>query len=333
MGARPQPSADGFARAGAAVTVAAMRRRITPSSLLVSSPLRLSDAVEAGASRDALKRDVDAGRLVRVHRGVYAPAPPTDDLDRLRVAALHLGPEAVAVIGSAVCVHGIEGLPTGRIPQLALPPGLERRQRAGIDLHVWDISPRELTVVDGMRVTTVPRTIADACRLLPRMLAVACVDSALHLGALTPADLEEVRGLMARRRNCVAGRRHLALAREGAQSPLETRVRLRAGDGGLPPDALQVPVMSPVGVLLGFADAGYALPDGGWLLVEADGRSVHELPEAVLHDRHRQNAFLSVPGVRMIRFAWPDTMGAEIIPGVLRPLLQAAGWRPGRHRS
>jgi hypothetical protein len=264
---------------------------------------------------------------------VYAPALPADDISRLHAAALHLGPEAVAVIGSAAQVHGIEGLPFGWTPQLALPPGLERRQREGMDLHFWNLAADDVTMIDGLAVTSIQRTVADICRLLPRTLAVACVDSALHLGLITPEDMDEVRNLMARRRNCVAGRRHLALARPGAQSPLETRVRLRASDGGLAPDALQVPVMSSIGALLGYADLGYRLPSGGWLLVEADGRSVHELPEAVLHDRHRQNAFMGVPGIRVVRFAWADTLSPAIIPGTLRPMLQAAGWRPDRRRA
>ena len=118
--------------------------------------------------------------------------------------------------------------PRGWAPQLALPPGLERRQRDGIDLHFWDIPESDVTIVDGLRVTSLQRTVADVSRLLPRFVAVSCLDSALDQGLLDLGDLDAVRDLMARRRNCVAGRRHLAEARVGAQSPLETRVRLRA---------------------------------------------------------------------------------------------------------
>lgn len=295
-------------------------------------PTRLADAVVAGWSRDALKRSVDAGRLSRPFRGVYAPRGLESGPTRIRSAAVHAGPESTVVAGSAAAIHGLAGVPQGWVPQLALPPGLERRQRGGIDLHFWDIPESDITIVDGLRVTSLTRTVADVCRLLPRFSAVACLDSALVQGLLRLDDLDSVRDLMARRRNCVAGRRHLAAGRPGAQSPLETRVRLRADDAGLPPDQLQVPVHSRSGALLGYGDIGYRLPGGGWLIVEADGRSVHERPEALLHDRRRQNAFLGVPGVTMIRFTWDDARHAAYIPGVLRPILLRSGWRPPGRR-
>ncbi len=238
----------------------------------------------------------------------------------------------MAVLHSAALLHGLQGGPTGQVPQIAVPPGLEKRQRAGLDLRFWELRDYELTQIDGIPVTTVMRTLADACRLLPRFQAVAYVDSALNSGLVGPADLDVVRGLMSRRRNCVAGRRLLAQARPGAQSPLETRVRLRATDGGFPPDAMQVPVLDPEGRVLGYGDMGFCLPEGGWLIVEADGRSVHELPEAVLHDRHRQNAFVAVPGNTVVRFTWADTRSAAYIPSVLRPMLRTADWRPGKYR-
>jgi hypothetical protein len=138
--------------------------------------------------------------------------------------------------------------------------------------------------------------------------------------------------LLHRRRNCVAGRRHLAEARFDAQSPLETRVRLRADDANLRPDALQVPIVDADGALLGYGDIGYHLANGAWLIVEADGRSVHERPEAILHDRQRQNAFLSRGQAATVRFTWEDTRRDSDIPRVLRPLLNRAGWRPDPRR-
>lgn len=232
------------------------------------------------------------------------------------------------MLSSAVAIHGIHGLMGSPVPQIAVPPGLEKRQRAGLDIHFWSIPEEHRTVIDGLVTTTAIRTVADVARLAPRMQAVACIDSALHLGLVSMADLEELPELLRRKPGCVSARRRLAEARVGAQSPLETRVRLRASDGGLPPDELQVPIHDEVGILLGYADLGYRLPGGRWLIVEADGQSVHELPEALLHDRRRQNEFLSGRVASVIRFAWPDTATDAYIPTVLRKALSSAGWRP-----
>lgn len=288
----------------------------------------MTHALAAGRSRDSIQRDVVAGRIERPHRGVYSVPGSLDPLLRVRAACLHLGPTSVAVLGSAALVQGLQGMAGRAVPQVALPPGMEKRQRAGLDLHFWDLPDEQVEEVSGLRVTTVARTLADSCRLLPRVTAVSLVDSALNQDLIDDDGIERVRALMSRRRNSVPGRTALAEARRGAQSPLETRVRLRAADGGCPPDQLQVPVCDESGRILGYGDAGYKLPNGGWLIVEADGRSVHEAPAALLHDRHRQNAFVSVPGLIMVRFAWADTREAGTIPGVLWPILRRHGWRP-----
>jgi hypothetical protein len=294
--------------------------------------VRLDQLGSRGIGRDALQDDVTAGRAIRLHRGVFlveSDGPATPHQAHL-AAQLHLGPESLLILRSAVAVHGLQGIVGAYVPQLAMPPGLERRQRHDLDIHFWDIPDEERELVDGLPVTTLRRTLADVARLLPRMQAVSCVDSALNLGLLTEADLSDVAAMMHRKRHCVAGRGRLAEARLGAQSPLETRVRLRAADGGLPPDALQVPVRDSSGVLLGYGDIGYLLGDGTWLIVEADGRSIHELPEALLHDRRRQNAFLAAAGHRILRFTWDDTQLAAHIPTVLRPALERGGWSPRR---
>jgi hypothetical protein len=287
----------------------------------------MTQAVAAGRSRDSVQRDVEAGRVERLYRGVYSVPGSQDPLLPLRAARLHLGQTAVAVLGSAAVAHGLQGMPNNHPPQMAVPPGLEKRQRAGLDLHFWDLPDGHVEEVSGLRVTTIARTLADSCRLLPRFTAVSLVDSALDQRLIDEDGLALARSLMARRRNCVPGRTALSQARRGAQSPLETRVRLRATDGGCPPDLLQVPVHDEAGRVVGYGDAGYRLPDGGWLIVEADGRSVHEAPPALLHDRHRQNAFVSVPGVIVVRFAWADTRDPATIPAVLWPILRRHGWR------
>jgi hypothetical protein len=292
--------------------------------------VRMADARDLGISRDAIHGDLRVGRLTRVHRGVYAVPGSDDELHSVRAAHLHLGPESTAVLGSALLLHEISGVAGHRPPEFAMPPGLERRQRDRIDLRFWRIPDDQLTCIAGIRATSIVRTLSDTCRLLPRMQAVATVDSALHLGLITVDDIPRVAALMSRKPNAVAGRRHVAEARTGAQSPLETRVRLRADDAGLRPDALQVPILSPARILLGYGDIGYALGRDRWLIIEADGRSVHEQPEAVLHDRHRQNAFLAHGNAQIVRFTWEDTRDPAYIPTVLRPLLNAARWRPSR---
>ena len=290
---------------------------------------RRGDLALQGVPAAAVRRDIRAGRLVRAHRGVYRTQ--TDHaFAQLMAAHVHLGAEAVACLTSAAALHGVEGIVGDPVPEFALPPGTERAQREGIRLHFWDLPEDDVIVIHGIPTTSIHATLADLARLLPRQQAVACLDSALHQGLITLPELNDLGSRMRRRPHAVAGRRRLAEAQLGAQSPLETRVRLRAVDGGFPPDELQVPIRDDAGQLLGYADAGYRLPGGGWLLVEADGRTIHEAPTALLHDRHRQNALLAQPDTSMVRFTWADTQSPGYIPSVLRPILTRHGWRPPR---
>lgn len=299
-----------------------------------SGLIHMADVADLGISRDTIHADLRTGRLNRMHRGVYClPTTTDDELLALRAAYLHLGQESTGVLGAAQQLLGIQGADGTRPPEFALPPGLEKRQRADIRLRFWRIPEDDRTTVAGIPVTTVHRTLADSCRLLPRLQAVSSLDSALFHGLIRPEELPGLAALMERKPHCVSGRRRLLEARVGAQSPLETRVRLRANDAALRPDALQVPIRSGSGALLGYGDMGYALPRGGWLIVEADGRFVHEQPAAVLHDRHRQNSFLSHGSADIVRFTWSDTLGTTYIPSVLRPILDTAGWRPNQFRS
>lgn len=219
------------------------------------------------------------GQATRPFRGVYLASGAVDELSLLRAALAQLGDEAVAVLGSAAIARGLEGLPRRWTPQVAMPRGLERAQREGMDLHFWTIPAAQVEIVDDIPVTSVVRTLADVCRLLTREQADCLVDSALNRGLIVP-------------------------------------------------DALQVPRRDRDGRLLGYADLGYRLAESEWLLVEFDGRSIHERPEALLADRHRQNAILSAGSDRMVRFAWEDTLSPETIPAVVRPILESAGWRP-----
>ena len=294
--------------------------------------LTRSDLLATGVTRSAIRSADAARRWTNPHRGVYAVAASPTAQSPLWAAHIHLGPESIVVLRSAAAVHGISGVAGRFVPELAVPPGLEKTQRPGMHIRVWSIPDDQKCVVDGLPVTTIERTLADIARLLPRAQAVSCLDSALHLGLICVEDLRALDDLMHRRRQCVSGRRRLLEARPGTQSPLETRVRLQASDGGFPPDALQVPVCNSSGVLLGYGDMGYELPDRSWLIVEADGRSVHELPEALLHDRRRQNAFLAAEVSSIFRFTWEDARHPAYIPGVLGPPLMRAGWRPSPRR-
>ncbi|GAA0808760.1 endonuclease domain-containing protein [Spirilliplanes yamanashiensis] len=179
------------------------------------------------------------------------------------------------------------------------------------------IAPHEVHAVAGIAVTSPVRTAADLLLRLPRYPAVAMLDDGLHRGLLTAEALAGVPAMITGRTGAPAARRHIAEADGRAQSPLETRVRLRCADGGLVPDELQHVVREPDGHILAVADLAW-LRAG--VLAEADGIGPHEGPDAVYSDRWRQNS-LANAGWRVLRFTWTDTLRADYIPSQVRAAL------------
>lgn len=281
-----------------------------------------AQARQAGLTRDQIRQLCRSGRWVRVARGHYLIAGDTSSRDalrraRVRSAVASLGPGAVAVLDTAAELHGIAGLRRSAAVHVSVPVDQPRPQRrADQDLLVHQLTMSRLDVdeVDGVPVTTVARTVADLILRVDRYSAVSVLDSVLNQGMLGPEELPIVGHALRGRRGAVAARRHLAEADERAQSPLETRVRLRCVDGGVAPDALQLQVRDEDGYLLAIGDLGWRLPR---IIAEADGAGPHGTPEAVFADRRRQNR-LAHAGWLVLRFTWADTLRPDYIPYVVR---------------
>ncbi|MFI6821246.1 hypothetical protein ACIBJE_09850 [Micromonospora sp. NPDC050187] len=239
---------------------------------------------------------------------------------RIRAVVASLGEDAYAVLDTAAELHGIAGLRRTAIVHVSVPvhrPRPQRRADPFVAVHQLTTSPGDLTVVDGVRCTTAQRTLADVILRVGRYPAVCVLDSALFRGLVSPTELPAIGRALHGRRGAVAARGYLGEADGRAQSPLETRTRLRCVDGRVPPDTLQLEVRDGDGHLLGVGDLGWRRPR---VLAEADGRGPHSLPEAVLADRRRQNRLVNA-GWAVLRFTWQDTLDPRYIPHTIRRAL------------
>ncbi len=252
------------------------------------------------------------------------------DHDRRRAAwtaLLVLGPErAVAVGCCALALLGVQGLPLTIRPEAALPRADGRDIRAG--------QPRDGAVtrcfrtsdvveVGGARVVEPALALAQAVCELGRENAVSVLDSALQRGLVAPGELARVRTLARGRRGAarLADWWHLVDGR--AQSPLETRARLQCVDAGIPPDELQMPVHDATGRVVAHGDLGWVRRDGGLLLAEIDGAEPHSTPDALFHDRSRQNAIVAA-GATLVRFTAADIRTEHVVPSTIRRHLASA---------
>jgi very-short-patch-repair endonuclease/predicted transcriptional regulator of viral defense system len=226
-----------------------------------------------GIDRRGVWRRVRAGRLHRLHRGVYAVGHDRlTQRGRWLAAVLASGRAAVLSYRSAAALWGIRPTSSGLIevtlPSLGGPsnrPGLwvHRTRRLGAD---------EVTCHDGIPVTTPARTLADLRRVLPPDHIRAAIRRAevLRLEVGTQASYEP----------------------DLTRSDLERRFLSLCRRHGLP-----LPVMNvPIGQFV----VDFLWPDRR-LIVETDGFRHHGTRSAFESDRER-DVRLKLLGYSVLRF-------------------------------
>jgi very-short-patch-repair endonuclease len=153
--------------------------------------------VEAGLSRAAIAKRVKAGRLYRVHQGVYSVGHDgLSEKSRWMAAVLACGQGAVLSHGAAAVHWGLLRPLDGPI-DVSVPKRTGRSRRRGVRIHrhpnlleratlstngLQTRPPRLVTVRDHIPVTTVPRTLVDIRATLPPRLVRRAVRQAEFLG-------------------------------------------------------------------------------------------------------------------------------------------------------
>jgi hypothetical protein len=171
-----------------------------------------------------------------------------------------------------------------------------------------DLVPEHITIIDGLRVTTVARTIVDLAAVLPTGRLARVLDDGLNRRKVEHGELCAL-FLRLRRRGKRGFRRLDALLEERgdghalAESELEARFRALVFRAGLPTPEWQA---SPpwLSQLIGRFDAAYP---AARLIVELDGRRWHGRDEAVDRDSRRDHEAV-LHGWRVLRFTWQQVV-------------------------
>ena len=258
----------------------------------------------AGLSDVAVRRRAAAGRLHRIHRGVYAVG------HRRLGERGHMWAAVLAVPGSALSHRTAAALwdlcptPSGLLE--VTTTGAARSTRA---LRVHQTQRLELEMREGLRVTTIARTLRDLAntgdRRLERLMA-----RAEHLRLLDTTPLAEQFDQPGGRRleRALDELRHRGP--EPTRSELEERFLEEVERAGLPRPEVNASV------------AGLEV-DFVWrdrcLIVETDGAATHATLATFEDDRAR-DAKLASAGWRVLRFTWrqvTDGAAARTLKAVL----------------
>lgn len=186
-------------------------------------------ALEQGLSRDQLVRRLRSGRWRRLRSGVYCLDETWRAADRrgqhlllARAAYLAFPEERCLSHVSAAAWHGLP------LPFESTPVWLTGCPRRGtwyddrMRVHAADLPAGHVTTEDGVRVTTVARTMADCLRHLTTEDALVLGDAAARRHADLRTDVQQVLDRCAGWPLVERGRQQLLLLDGRRESPLES---------------------------------------------------------------------------------------------------------------
>lgn len=244
------------------------------------------------------------GRLRTVQRGLYVPVGhEVSAITRAAAACAVLQDvPAVASHTTAARVHGLPVPEAETVEHVTVPRWARRRHHAALHLHTCRLDVCDTIDVDGVSVTSGPRTVVDLIRSLDRWDAAWATDRALHHRLVTSTTVLDAAGRVTRATGVARVPALVATAEPRSRSWLETRGRLVLLDAGLPRPQAQIPVQTWDGTK--YLDLGYPEHRIG---IEMDGSGPHSDPGAVYADRGRQN-LVHVRGWGLLRFTYFDVV-------------------------
>ena len=237
----------------------------------------------------------------------------------MTAALVAVGRGAVASHQDAAAVHGIALLdrpPDHVVLTQPAGSGRLRTERAGIVIRLARLPPDQVTVVSGIPVTTVARTVVDLARCCPFRAGVVVADSALYSGKTTEAELAAVLAACARWPGIGLAREVVAFGDGRSESAFESIARVAFRDGGLPQPDLQVTVGGEYGPV-GRADFLWRKYR---TIAEADGALKYADPERARRQL-RRDAELRAAGFEVVHISWRELM---VAPGQVVASIRAA---------
>lgn len=258
----------------------------------------LDQLADHEVSPSAADRRVRRGEWQRIADGVYRVFPAENDLDRLRSACVAL-PMAIVSHGSAAFLHGLTDRPPPRPVVTVHPrtthvfPEVDVRRTAKLDAT-------QLTVHDGLPITTEARTLLDLAADLAPVIWDDVADRAIGSGRVSVSEVRELADHL-----CGRGRPGSTAIRRFLEDPdigasrLERRAIRLLRDAGLPPPKREFPIPWSPHQRFDLAYPGHRLA------IELDGRRWHDRPGAFQADRERDRA-AARHGWVILRFTWLD---------------------------
>ena len=267
--------------------------------LLTAAQLRA-----AGYSKRMVASRVHDGVMMRRATGVLqlAGSSPTWE-QSVMAAVLAAQPVAAASVRSAARLWGFRSVDDEVEVSIVFP------RRVVLDIAIVhrsrDLTPSDITEVDGIPTTTPDRTICDLGLVFPETEVYRILCHAIAVGLVTPHELWTMR-----HRTSKQGRNGTGVLQRVLEALPDGIERVESGpealflklceDAGLPRPMIQLPIR----VAGRSFRLDFAWP-GSKVFVEVDGAAFHSSIDQIAADGGRQNLLVQF-GWRPVRFTYED---------------------------
>lgn len=212
---------------------------------------------QRGWSRGHIRQAEADGKLVRIRPGLWVEPQEGSRRDThralLRAVLERSHPDYAASHISAALLWGLPLQGDASHVWITRDGRGHGRVRSNVHQVRAPLAPDEVTTLEGLRCTTLARTVVDVARDRDFIEAVMVADAALHAG-LDPEELQRVLARMRRWPGVDAARRVIGFADKRAESPYESWTRVLLDRMGLPTPELQHEVFNAHGELVARLD-------------------------------------------------------------------------------
>lgn len=287
-----------------------------------------------------LRKDVEHGKVTKVLPGVYSMARPVDgqltgslefaqsseNLTEIRLRQLTLISAArwkmheadVLSHHSAALLWGLPGVVANTTVHWTSGV-LGRRRPVGVAIHTSSVPQDQVETLEGIKVTSLERTMVDCARELPLHWGLAIADFALKSGANRAQALQiHAESRNRRWRNRIEG--ILGFASPLPDSVPESILRLCALNAGCGEVVPQYVVRHRTGYFM----LDVAIPELR-IALEYDGRAKYEGERNVLFKEKLREDTLREHGWRVARFTAADLRDLQTCIQRIRTLAAQAG--------
>ena len=283
-------------------------------------PIPVCDLLAAGVTRGQLDAALRVGTVERVRRGVVRVGSRADsaclpeveqntstsdrELERAshlpaaKAALMRLGDDSTVSHGSSALLHRV---PTFEPPPLNVWVTAPRHGHviAGVHARLGELSPEDITEVDGIRCTSLARTALDLARRRPLHQSLVVLDAALARIGREPLESAFARLTWQRDRRLL--REAIDHADALSESALESISRGRFLEARLPRPELQSWIACD--------DGRRYRVDFLWraqgVIGEADGAVKYQTRENLIDEKRREDA-LRRAGFTVVRWTYPE---------------------------